>query len=94
MYKIRLLLPLLVLGCFGTVWGQPLTGSSGQGATFSARRPASRAARPARVQTLKHGPEPEPALPDSSTNPVPAALADRPQDTLLRRRKLRVRFRG
>ena len=94
MYKIRLLLLLLALGGVGFVWGQPTGSSSDHGATFSPRRPQPRAARPARIQTVKHGALPEPALPDSSTNPVPAPVAARPEDTLLRRRKLRVRFRG
>jgi len=62
-------------------------------ATLSTRRHAPRATAPASIKTVKHGPDPEPALPDSRTNPVPAALADRPTDTLLRRKKLRVRFR-
>jgi len=94
MYKIRLLLPLLVLSGVLPAWGQLNGNGTEHNATFSARRLQSRAARPAHVQTVKHGPEQEPALPDSSANPIPIALADRPQDTLLRRRKLRVRLRG
>ncbi len=90
MYKIRRLLLLLLL--FGA---DAATGQTGVGrATFSARRPVSRPMIPSNLKTVKRGTTPEPALPDSSTNPIPATIADRPQDTLLRRRKLRVRFRG
>lgn len=92
-YPLLSVLAVLLLYC-PVVLAQTNGAATHQEAVFSVRRPVHRATAPASVRMVKHGPTPEPALPDSSTNPVPTALADRPQDTMFRRRKLRLRMRG
>lgn len=85
MYKICgvLLIALLRSGC---AFGQPILK-----ARPSSGRPAT---VPAHVRAINRHTGGEPALPDSSTNPVPAAVADRPGDGLLRRRRLRLTMRN
>ena len=95
MYKIcpALLLSVLLLSGPSAV-SQITDGPLDRAAVFSVRQLVSRASIPADVRAVDQGPDSEPALPDSTANPAPVAVADRPGDGLLRRRKLRLNMRG
>lgn len=52
-----------------------------------------RSPKPAELTAEQRGPSGDPALPDNSANPAPAAVTDEPPGVANRRRKLRLNQR-